>query len=137
LIERGQVDKAKKELISIRGTTDVDEEFQDLVAASDISKTVKHPWISLMNRKYRPHLTMAIAIPFFQQLTGMNVITFYAPVLFKTIGFSGTASLMSALITGGCNMLATFVSIATVDKFGRRTLFLEGGIQMFICQVCG
>jgi hypothetical protein len=80
---------------------------------------------------------MAIAIPFFQQLTGMNVITFYAPVLFKTIGFSGTASLMSALITGGCNMLATFVSIATVDKFGRRTLFLEGGIQMFICQVCG
>ncbi|CAJ2650608.1 unnamed protein product [Trifolium pratense] len=135
LIERGQNDKAKEELIKIRGTTDVDEEFQDLVLASDISKTVKHPWMSLLNRKYRPQLTMAIAIPFFQQLTGMNVITFYAPVLFKTIGFSGTASLMSALITGGCNMLATFVSIATVDKFGRRTLFLEGGIQMFICQI--
>ncbi|AES96793.1 putative major facilitator, sugar transporter, major facilitator superfamily [Medicago truncatula] len=135
LIERGQNDKAKKELISIRGTTDVDEEFQDLVAASDISKTVEHPWASLLTRPYRPHLTMAIAIPFFQQLTGMNVITFYAPVLFKTIGFSSNASLMSALITGGCNALATFVSIATVDKFGRRTLFIEGGIQMFICQI--
>ena len=136
LIERGQNDKAKQELINIRGTTDVDEEFQDLVVASDVSKTVKHPWVSLLKRQYRPHLTMAIAIPFFQQLTGMNVITFYAPVLFKTIGFSNTASLVSALIIGGCNALATLVSIATVDKFGRRTLFIEGGIQMFICQVC-
>jgi MFS transporter, SP family, sugar:H+ symporter len=78
---------------------------------------------------------MATAIPFFQQLTGMNVITFYAPVLFKTIGFGSNASLMSAMITGGCNALATFVSILTVDKFGRRTLFLEGGAQMCICQV--
>jgi len=88
-----------------------------------------------LTRQYRPQLTMAIAIPLFQQLTGMNVITFYAPVLFKTIGFGANASLMSAMFTGGCNALATLVSIATVDKFGRRTLFLQGGAQMFICQV--
>ncbi|QHO59144.1 Sugar transport protein [Arachis hypogaea] len=135
LIERGQAEKAKKELIKIRGTNDVDEEFKDLVAASEASKQVKHPWSSLFKSEYRPHLTMAIAIPFFQQLTGMNVITFYAPVLFKTIGFGGTASLMSAMITGGCNALATLVSIFTVDKVGRRKLFLEGGAQMFICQL--
>jgi hypothetical protein len=42
---------------------------------------------------------------------------------------------MSAVITGGVNVVATFVSIFTVDKFGRRILFLEGGVQMFICQV--
>ncbi|MCI21007.1 hexose transporter, partial [Trifolium medium] len=134
LIERGQDEEAKKELIKIRGTPDIDEEFKDLVAASQASKAIKHPWTYLLKRQYRPHLTMAIAIPFFQQLTGMNVITFYAPVLFKTIGFGATASLMSAMITGGCNVLATIVSIATVDKFGRRTWFLEGGVQMFICQ---
>jgi len=135
LIERGLDEKAKKELMKIRGTTDVDQEFQDLVAASESSKKVKHPWVSLFTRQYRPQLTFAMAIPFFQQLTGMNVIVFYAPVLFKTIGFGSTASLMSAMITGGCNAIATLVSIFTVDKFGRRTLFLEGGIQMFICQV--
>ncbi|TKY70907.1 Sugar transport protein 1 [Spatholobus suberectus] len=135
LIERGQDDKAKEELIKIRGTTDIEEEFKDLVAASEASKAVKHPWASLLKRHYRPHLTMAIAIPFFQQLTGMNVITFYTPVLFKTIGFGATASLMSAMITGACNAVATLVSIATVDKFGRRTLFLEGGAQMLLCQL--
>ncbi|KAK7303167.1 hypothetical protein RJT34_14069 [Clitoria ternatea] len=135
LIERGQDDKAKEELIKIRGTTDVEEEFRDLIAASEASKAVKHPWASLLKRQYRPQLTFAIGIPFFQQLTGMNVITFYAPVLFKTIGFGATASLMSAMITGACNLLATGISISTVDKFGRRTLFMEGGIQMFISQV--
>ena len=135
LIERSQDDKAKKELIKIRGTSDVDDEFNDLLAVSQASKAIKDPWACLLTRQYRPQLTMAIAIPLFQQLTGMNVITFYAPVLFKTIGFGANASLMSAMITGGFNTLATLVSIATVDKFGRRTLFLQGGAQMFICQV--
>ena len=63
------------------------------------------------------------------------MIMFYAPVLFKTIGFKDDASLMSAVITGGVNVLATLVSIYGVDKWGRRFLFLEGGVQMFICQV--
>ena len=78
---------------------------------------------------------MAILIPTLQQLTGINVVMFYAPVLFKTIGFGGTASLMSSVISGGVNMVATFVSIATVDRLGRRKLLLEGGCQMIIAQV--
>lgn len=79
---------------------------------------------------------MSIAIPILQQLTGINVIMFYAPVLFSTLGFGANASLWSALIVGIVNLVSTFVSIATVDRVGRRTLFLEGGIQMIICQVC-
>ncbi|XP_039128967.1 sugar transport protein MST3-like [Dioscorea cayenensis subsp. rotundata] len=60
---------------------------------------------------------------------------FYAPVLFKTIGFEDDASLMSAVITGLVNVFATYVSIVTVDRFGRKMLFLQGGIQMLICQI--
>ncbi|XP_074269979.1 sugar transport protein 1-like [Silene latifolia] len=135
LIERGKKDEAIAKLKRIRGVDDVTDEFNDLVVASDTSKLVEHPWRNLLERKYRPHLTMAIAIPFFQQLTGINVIMFYAPVLFKTIGFKENASLMSAVITGGVNMVATLVSIYGVDKWGRRFLFLEGGAQMLICQI--
>ncbi|KAF4347778.1 hypothetical protein G4B88_015455 [Cannabis sativa] len=65
----------------------------------------------LLQRKYRPHLSMAILILFFQQLTGINVIMFYAYVLFNTIGFGDDASLMSAVITGVVNVGATSVSI--------------------------
>lgn len=135
LIERGNTELAKSQLQRIRGVENVDEEFNDLVVASDTSRLVEHPWLNLLQKKYRPQLTMAILIPFFQQLTGINVIMFYAPVLFRTIGFGSDASLMSAVITGGVNVIATLVSIYGVDKWGRRFLFLEGGGQMLICQV--
>lgn len=135
LIERNHFKEAKEQLVKIRGIPNVDEEFNDLMSASEASKLVKHPWATIFQRKYRPQLTMAICIPFFQQLTGMNVIVFYAPVLFKTIGFGSSASLMSSVITGSVNSAATLVSILSVDKFGRRTLFLQGGAQMLICQV--
>ncbi|CAL9075571.1 unnamed protein product, partial [Musa textilis] len=59
-----------------------------------------------------------------------------APVLFKTIGFGDDASLVSAVISGLANVFAT-VSIATVDKLGRRALFLQDGTQMLVSQVVG
>ncbi|KAJ6341866.1 hypothetical protein OIU78_009917 [Salix suchowensis] len=134
-IERGNYEKAKDLLLKLRKVDNVDEEFNDLVEASEKAKLVKHAWLNIFKRKYRPQLVFAFCIPMFQQLTGMNVIVFYAPVLFKTIGFGSNASLFSSLITGIVNMLATFVSIFTVDKLGRRKLFLMGGAQMLICQI--
>ncbi|KAF8090672.1 hypothetical protein N665_0469s0009 [Sinapis alba] len=134
MIERGKHEEAKTKLRRIRGVDDVSQEFDDLVQASKESQSIENPWTNLLRRKYRPHLTMAIMIPFFQQLTGINVIMFYAPVLFNTIGFTTDASLMSAVVTGSVNVAATLVSIYGVDKWGRRFLFLEGGTQMLICQ---
>ncbi|XP_028788740.1 sugar carrier protein C-like [Neltuma alba] len=135
MIDRGDNEGARASLEKIRGIKEVDEEFRDLVAASDASKQVERPWKNLLQRKYRPQLTMAVMIPFFQQLTGINVIMFYAPVLFNSIGFKSDASLMSAVITGLVNVIATTVSIYGVDRWGRRALLLEGGIQMLICQI--
>ncbi|KAJ1436340.1 Sugar/inositol transporter [Sesbania bispinosa] len=135
LIERGQREAAKKMLQKIRGVENVDEEFQDLIDACEASKKVEHPWKNITSPKYKPQITFCSLIPFFQQLTGINVIMFYAPVLFKTLGFGDEASLISAVISGGVNVVATLVSIFSVDKFGRRILFLEGGVQMFLSQM--
>ncbi|POO03528.1 Sugar/inositol transporter [Trema orientale] len=135
ILERGNPEKARKMLQRIRGTDNVDEEFQDLLEASEAAKKVEHPWRNILQPRYRPQLVICSFIPFFQQLTGINVIMFYAPVLFLTLGFKDDASLMSAVITGVVNVAATLVSILTVDKFGRRILFLEGGIQMMACQI--
>ncbi|KAJ9189357.1 hypothetical protein P3X46_000664 [Hevea brasiliensis] len=135
ILERGHPEKAREMLKKIRGTNNVDEEFQDLVDATEAAKRVEHPWLNIMKPQYRPQLVICSLIPFFQQITGINVIMFYAPVLFKTLGFGDDASLMSAVITGIVNVLATIVSIYSADKFGRRVLFLEGGVQMIICQV--
>merc|ERR1712226_73789 len=135
ILERGYPEKAKDMLRKIRGTNNVDEEFQDLVDATEAAKKVEHPWRNIMQPKYRPQLVICTVVPLFQQLTGINVIMFYAPVLFKTLGFGDDASLMSAVISGMVNVVATLVSIYCVDRFGRRILFLEGGVQMIICQI--
>ncbi|TVU13195.1 hypothetical protein EJB05_40728 [Eragrostis curvula] len=135
LLERGHPEEARRMLRRIRGTDDIGEEYADISAASEEAKTVRHPWRNILQRRYRAQLTMAIAIPFFQQLTGINVIMFYAPVLFDTLGFKSDASLMSAVITGLVNVFATLVSVFTVDRLGRRKLFLQGGAQMIVCQV--
>ncbi|KQJ89755.1 hypothetical protein BRADI_4g27540v3, partial [Brachypodium distachyon] len=131
LLERGKADEAREMLRRVRGTEDVEEEYRDLSAASEASRAVKSPWRDILRRQYRPQLAMAVFIPLLQQLTGINVIMFYAPVLFKTLGFGGSASLMSAVITGVVNLAATLVSVFTVDRAGRRALFLQGGAQMF------
>ncbi|KAG2699230.1 hypothetical protein I3760_07G183600 [Carya illinoinensis] len=127
--------KAKQMLQRVRGTNDVQAELDDLVKASSISKTIEHPFKKILERKYRPQLVMAVAIPFFQQVTGINVIAFYAPILFRTIGLGESASLLSAVMTGIVGTGSTFISMLIVDKLGRRALFIIGGIQMFISQI--
>ncbi|CAL9218383.1 unnamed protein product [Arabidopsis halleri] len=136
MLERGKYEQAREMLQKIRGADNVDEEFQDLCDACEAAKKVENPWKNIFQHaKYRPALVFCSAIPFFQQITGINVIMFYAPVLFKTLGFADDASLISAVITGAVNVVSTLVSIYAVDRYGRRILFLEGGIQMIISQI--
>ncbi|GJU67971.1 hexose carrier protein HEX6 [Tanacetum coccineum] len=93
-------DKAKKMLQKVQGTNNIQPEFDDLVTANEIAKTIKHPFRNILRQKYRPQLVMAILIPFFQQVTVIDVISFYAPILFKTIGFGESALLMPAVVIG-------------------------------------
>lgn len=128
--------KAKIILQKIRGSADVETELDDLVnATTSLSKTNTYPFKKILEPEYMPQLVMSIAIPFFQQVTGINVIAFYAPILFRTLGFGESASLLSSVMTGIVGMTSTFISMLVVDKFGRRALFIFGGVQMFICQL--
>ncbi|KAK6927905.1 Major facilitator, sugar transporter-like [Dillenia turbinata] len=135
MIVRGKPDKALGMLRKIGGVEDVQAEFDDLSAASEDSKKVAHPWKNIKMRKHRPHLTISILILCFKQLTGVNVVTLHAQVLFKSLGFGSDVSLFSAVIIGAVNVLAALMSIYGTDKWGRRSLFLEGGLQMLICQI--
>ncbi|MED6112460.1 Sugar transport protein 7 [Stylosanthes scabra] len=134
LLERGYIEEGRKLLEKIRGTSDVEAEFQDMVEASEVANSIKHPFRNLLEKRSRPELVMSIFMPTFQILTGINSILFYAPVLFQSMGFGGDASLVSSALTGGVLAFSTFISIATVDKLGRRVLLISGGIQMIICQ---
>ncbi|CAN6342103.1 unnamed protein product [Urochloa humidicola] len=102
--------------------------------ASRIARKVKHPFRNLLRRRNRPQLVVAVLLQIFQQLTGISAITFYAPVLFTTLGFKTDAALYSAVIIGAVNVLSTLVSVYAVDRAGRRMLLLEAGAYMFLSQ---
>lgn len=78
---------------------------------------------------------MAVMIPLFQQLTGINSVMFYAPVIMSSVGFGAKAALLNTVIIGAVNVLSTLVSVAAVDRVGRKPLYLQGGIQMAGCHV--
>lgn len=114
----------------------MDAEFADLIDASNEARAIKNPFRNLLKRKNRPQLVIgALAIPAFQQLTGMNTILFYAPVIFQSLGFGSGASLYSSVITGGALVVGALMSMSFVDKFGRRAFFLEAGVEMICVMV--
>ncbi|KAJ4951590.1 hypothetical protein NE237_028422 [Protea cynaroides] len=137
LVERGKLVEAEQSLRRARGVdSNIENELNALIDSTDAMKAAnQEPFMTIFERQYRPQLVMSAAIPFFEQLTGINVIAFYAPVLFQTVGFGSNSALMASLILCSVNLASTFVSAGIVDRYGRRILFIQAGIQMFICQV--
>jgi len=139
LVQQGRDRRDVARLLQrIRGAgVDVGDELDDIVAANADAAAGEGGGLRglLLERRYRPQLVMAVMIPFFQQVTGINAIAFYAPVLLRTIGMGESASLLSAVVTGVVGVASTFASMLAVDRFGRRMLFLAGGAQMLASQV--
>ncbi|CAL5089289.1 unnamed protein product [Urochloa decumbens] len=138
LVERGREVDGRKTLERIRGTADVDDEYEEIRAACALAREMvaeEAPYRRLLRRESRPPLVIAIAMQVFQQFTGINALMFYAPVLFQTMGFATDGSLLSAVVTGGVNVASTVVSIVLVDRVGRRKLLLEACAQMLVAQV--
>jgi SP family xylose:H+ symportor-like MFS transporter len=65
-----------------------------------------------------------------QQFIGINVVLYYAPEIFKTMGAATDTALMQQIIVGAVNLSFTILAILTVDKFGRRPLMIVGALVM-------
>ena len=70
----------------------------------------------------------------FQQMSGINAVMFYVPDILNTF-FSEDQAIMGTFILNIINCLSTFITVATVDEFGRTKLFVLGGCFMFPCLV--
>ena len=86
-------------------------------------------------------LFIGISLSILQQVTGINVILYYAPEIFKAISnTSSDTALLQTIVVGVVNMLFTVVAIWKVDGFGRRPLMIIGyagmGLFTFIQAYC-
>ena len=86
----------------------------------------------LLQSKYATIMIIAMGIAFFQQITGINAIFYYAPTIFEQAGGSTDSSFLQAIVVGLTNLVFTLVAIWLIDKLGRKPLLLIGTSCMTI-----
>ncbi|MDO6852800.1 D-xylose transporter XylE [Cellulophaga lytica] len=77
-------------------------------------------------------IIIGVLLSVFQQFVGINVVLYYAPEIFKSMGSGTDVALLQTIIVGAINLLFTVLAIQTVDKFGRKPLMIIGAVSMAI-----
>lgn len=75
-------------------------------------------------------ILVGVLLSGFQQFVGINVVLYYAPEIFKTMGAATDAALLQQIVVGAVNLSFTVLAIFTVDRFGRRPLMMIGALVM-------
>jgi sugar porter (SP) family MFS transporter len=94
---------------------------KDLVEDSDYKETV-------FSYKYKLPLILAFLLAFFNQLSGINFILYYAPEILEMAGLGSKESLMNSILIGVTNLVFTLAGMKLIDALGRRQLMIIGSI---------
>lgn len=132
LIQRlNQVSLARKILVRIGGEAYAEATIVEIQRGL-AKKETKGKLSDLLQSKYATIMIIAIGIAFFQQITGINAIFYYAPTIFEQAGGSTDSSFLQAIVVGLTNLVFTLVAIWAIDKLGRKPLLLTGTTSMTI-----
>ncbi len=83
----------------------------------------------LFSKKFAPSLVLGLGLFFFQQVSGINAIIYYAPIIFDSMKLgSDTTQLLATVGLGTVNVLMTFLAMRWVEKMGRRPVLIMGFI---------
>jgi len=104
--------------------------------AADIEEQLATPqqgWrLFLENGNFRRSVALGISLQLVQQFTGMNVVMYYAPRIFRDMGYDTAMQMWFTAAVGLTNVLATFIAIGLVDRWGRRPILYAGFTVMAI-----
>jgi sugar porter (SP) family MFS transporter len=126
LLTRGQdMEAGKRALRLIRPgakEAEIAAEAQAIRAASAGNDTSSTLW----NWQLRTPILLAFLIAFFNQLSGINAILYFAPRIFELTGLGADAALLQTVGIGVANLVFTLVGLWLIDRLGRRTLLFIG-----------
>ncbi len=77
-------------------------------------------------QRLRVPIVLAFLIAFFNQLSGINAVLYFAPRIFEMTGLGAKAALLQSVGIGVTNLIFTFVGLGLIDRLGRRTLLYVG-----------
>ena len=100
----------------------IEAEADEIMAASSEQVTAARFW----TRRLRVPILLAFLIAFFNQLSGINAVLYFAPRIFEMTGLGAKAALLQSVGIGMTNLLFTFVGLWLIDRLGRRTLLFIG-----------
>jgi len=90
------------------------------------------PEKTFFSAHYRWPIALAFLLAFFNQLSGINAIIYYAPRIFQMTGLSKSSALLSTAGIGLVNLIFTMVGLSLIDRFGRRVLMYIGSIGYIV-----
>jgi sugar porter (SP) family MFS transporter len=129
LVKSGKNQEARKTLLS------TGEESPDLVL-QDIQNSLQKDDFAgneaLFSRKYRFPIILAFLFAFFNQVSGINIIIYYAPRIFEMAGIGKGAALLSSVGIGLVNLVFTIIALSIIDKYGRRQLMKIGSVGLIV-----
>ncbi|HEX4265846.1 MAG TPA: sugar porter family MFS transporter [Verrucomicrobiae bacterium] len=102
--------------------SNVNAEADEIISAASQQTSCGHFW----SRSLRIPILIAFLVAFFNQLSGINAILYFAPRIFEMTGLGEKAALLQSVGIGVTNLIFTFVGLALIDKLGRRTLLYIG-----------
>ena len=136
LIAQGREAEGRAVLERVEDADLVDDAVRRMKEDSAAESRYRGAWSEILQPWLRTPLMIAFLIFFFQQFSGINTIIYYSPIIFQMAGFvSNSASIAPAVIVGTVNVLFTFVSIALLDRVGRRPLYLIGFSGLIVALV--
>ncbi|MBE1162219.1 sugar porter family MFS transporter [Dyella acidiphila] len=131
LLMRQRDDEALQVLQRLRGNP---EEVQR--EANDIREQLRTPqrgWhLFLENSNFRRSVGLGVLLQLMQQFTGMNVVMYYAPRIFQDMGYDTKSQMWFTAIVGLTNVLATFIAIGLIDRWGRKPILYTGFAVMTV-----
>ncbi len=130
LVLKGFSAEAAAVLETIRPTAA--EANQELLDIQQSITEKKPSWRLLFSKAIRPVFYMSLGLSFFQQVTGINAVIYYAPTILQQAGFGkATTAILATLAIGIFNVVFTVIALPLIDCWGRRPLLFMGLTGMF------
>ncbi|GAC1035888.1 galactose/proton symporter [Pseudomonas sp. No.117] len=131
LIMAGRKEEAIKVLHKLRGDEKVIQ--QEVAEIEEQLKVPQKGWsLFKENPNFRRSVGLGVLLQVVQQFTGMNVVMYYAPRIFEGMGYDTAAQMWFTAAVGLTNVLATFIAIFLVDKWGRKPILYTGFVVMAV-----
>jgi sugar porter (SP) family MFS transporter len=130
LISRKNDIAKAKSIMQQMGVEDTDAEIAAVIEANKLESQGKN--VQFFSSKYKTVLWLAFLVAFFNQVSGINFILYYAPEILERAGLAAKDSLSNSIWIGGTNLIFTFVGLYLIDRLGRKTLLIIGSFGYII-----